>query len=279
MTSVGLSLPGIFTTSGSPVTTSGSFSVLLANQSGNTVFAGPSTGFPGAPSFRALVADDLPAHTHSIADVTNLQNVLNVKANLSNPTFTGTVSGSIVSLSQGAATPTLVANNTLSTTLGLTSIQGTSTAGNVFLSTFRSILSSNRRAAIYAELGTNTSANASKYAGFFNGRVTVVNNTATISASTTLSQLHAGVTIFCTNSTAITITLPADASNLAFPPGTEITLIRRGAGAVTIATTNISLFSVGSGTANAGRRSIANRNEGVILIKETANTWQLIGAL
>jgi hypothetical protein len=36
---------------------------------------------------------------------------------------------------------------------------------------------------------------------------------------------------------------------------------------------------VGSATANAGRRAIANQNEGVILIKDTANTWQLIGAL
>ena len=105
------------------------------------------------------------------------------------------------------------------------------------------------------------------------------NSTSTFSTSTTLNQSHAGVVIFCTNSTAITITVPADASNATFPPGTEITFIRRGAGTVTIATTNISLFSVGSGTANAGRRSIANQNEGVILIKQTGNNWQLIGAL
>jgi hypothetical protein len=112
-----------------------------------------------------------------------------------------------------------------------------------------------------------------------NGRLIVSNNTATITANTTLSAVHRGATIFCKNSTAITITVPLDGSNSTFPPGTEITLIRRGAGTVTIATTNISLFSVGSGTANAGRRAIANQNEGVILIKETGNTWQLIGAL
>jgi hypothetical protein len=182
-------------------------------------------------------------------------------------------------LSNGASSATIQANNTFSTTLGLTSIQGTSTAGNVYMSTFRTILSSQRRAAIYAEVGSNTATNSSKYAGFFNGRVTVVNNTTTISANTTLSEIHAGVTVFCTNSTAITITVPADASNLTFPPGTEITFIRRGAGAVTVATTNISLFSAGSGTANSGRRAIANQNEGVILIKDTGNTWQLIGSL
>jgi hypothetical protein len=68
---VALSLPSVFTTSGSPITTSGTLSVSLANQSANTVFAGPSTGLPAAPSFRALVADDLPAHTHSATAITS----------------------------------------------------------------------------------------------------------------------------------------------------------------------------------------------------------------
>jgi hypothetical protein len=223
--------------------------------------------------------------TPSIAtSVTNAANFrTSIGANSATNLTTGTLPTARIPvplvLSNGAGSATIQSNNSFSTTLGLASIQGTSTAGNVYLSTFRTILDSNRRAAIHAEVGSNTSDNATKYAGFFNGRVTVVNNTTTISANTTLSEIHAGVTVFCTNSTAITITVPADGSNLAFPPGTEITFIRRGAGTVTVATTNISLFSVGSGTANAGRRAIANQNEGVILIKDTGNTWQLIGAL
>jgi hypothetical protein len=60
VTSVGLSMPGIFTVSGSPVTTSGTLTATLANQSANTVFAGPTTGSPAAPTFRSLVAADIP---------------------------------------------------------------------------------------------------------------------------------------------------------------------------------------------------------------------------
>lgn len=62
VTSVGLSLPvAIFTVSGSPVTGSGTLSATLANQSANTVFAGPTSGGAAAPTFRALVAADIPS--------------------------------------------------------------------------------------------------------------------------------------------------------------------------------------------------------------------------
>lgn len=60
VTSVGLSLPNIFTVSGSPVTTSGTLSATLASQTANQVFAGPTTGANAAPAFRALVAGDIP---------------------------------------------------------------------------------------------------------------------------------------------------------------------------------------------------------------------------
>jgi hypothetical protein len=60
VTSVGLSLPAIFSVSGSPVTTSGTITATLANQNANLVFAGPNTGAASAPTFRSLVAADLP---------------------------------------------------------------------------------------------------------------------------------------------------------------------------------------------------------------------------
>lgn len=59
VTSVGLSLPNIFTVSGSPVTSSGTLSATLASQTQNHVFAAPTSG-NGSPSFRALTAGDLP---------------------------------------------------------------------------------------------------------------------------------------------------------------------------------------------------------------------------
>jgi hypothetical protein len=90
VTSVGLSLPNLFTVSGSPVTSSGTLTATLASQTANQVFAGPTTGSPAAPTFRALVSTDLPSHTHAISDVTGLQTALDAKAPLDSPTFTGT---------------------------------------------------------------------------------------------------------------------------------------------------------------------------------------------
>jgi hypothetical protein len=63
VTSVGLSLPNLFTITGSPVTASGTLTATLATQAANRVFAGPTTGADAAPTFRALVAEDIPALT------------------------------------------------------------------------------------------------------------------------------------------------------------------------------------------------------------------------
>jgi hypothetical protein len=60
VTSVGLSLPNIFTVTGSPVTSTGTLTASLATQTANQILAGPTTGSAAAPAFRALVAGDLP---------------------------------------------------------------------------------------------------------------------------------------------------------------------------------------------------------------------------
>ncbi len=60
VTSVGLSLPSIFSVSGSPVTTSGTLTGTLATATANTVFAGPTSGGSATPVFRALVSGDIP---------------------------------------------------------------------------------------------------------------------------------------------------------------------------------------------------------------------------
>ena len=69
VTSVALSMPGIMSVAGSPITTSGTISVTLASQSANTVFAGPTSGAIAAPTFRALVVADLPTHTHTASQI------------------------------------------------------------------------------------------------------------------------------------------------------------------------------------------------------------------
>jgi hypothetical protein len=60
VTSVALAVPAMFSVTGSPVTTSGTLTFALATQSANLVFAGPNTGSAAAPTFRALVAGDIP---------------------------------------------------------------------------------------------------------------------------------------------------------------------------------------------------------------------------
>lgn len=62
VTSVGLSLPGIFTVSGSPVSGAGTLTGSLVSQAANLVFASPDTT-SGTPTFRSLVATDIPTLT------------------------------------------------------------------------------------------------------------------------------------------------------------------------------------------------------------------------
>jgi hypothetical protein len=61
VTSVALSLPAIFSVSGSPVTTTGTLTASLANQSANLVFSGAESGGAAAPTFRSLVDADIPS--------------------------------------------------------------------------------------------------------------------------------------------------------------------------------------------------------------------------
>lgn len=59
VSSVALSLPAFITVSGSPVTGAGTLTGTLASQTQNTFFAAPN-GSDGTPTFRALVAADVP---------------------------------------------------------------------------------------------------------------------------------------------------------------------------------------------------------------------------
>lgn len=61
VSSVALSMPNIFSVSGSPVTSSGTLTATLTTQNANYVFSGPASGGAATPSFRKLVAADIPA--------------------------------------------------------------------------------------------------------------------------------------------------------------------------------------------------------------------------
>lgn len=61
ITSVGLSMPGEFTVTNSPITSgAGTLTVDKASETGNTIYAAPD-GSSGQPGFRALVQTDIPS--------------------------------------------------------------------------------------------------------------------------------------------------------------------------------------------------------------------------
>lgn len=96
VTSVALSLPAIFSVSGSPVTTTGTLTGTLATQTNNLVWAGPTVAPAAAPTFRALVNADLPltgvgAGTYSSVTVNTAGVVTAGSANQSLSTVSGTL--------------------------------------------------------------------------------------------------------------------------------------------------------------------------------------------
>ena len=64
VTSVGIAVPSDLTVSGSPVTTSGTITLARASQAANTFLGAPS-GASGPPTYRTLVATDIPSITAS----------------------------------------------------------------------------------------------------------------------------------------------------------------------------------------------------------------------
>lgn len=86
VTSVALSMPSVFSVSGSPITSSGTISVNAAAQALGTVWAGPVSGPNAPPTFRALQASDLPALPYANNTLSNLSTTaitqdLNLPAN------------------------------------------------------------------------------------------------------------------------------------------------------------------------------------------------------
>ena len=111
VTSVGLSAPGIFSVSGSPVTTSGTLSFALTSQTANTVWAAPD-GSAGNPAFRSLVNADLPtvATTKGGTGLTSIgttNQILGVNSGASGLEYKSLVAGSNVTITHGAGSVTI----------------------------------------------------------------------------------------------------------------------------------------------------------------------------
>ena len=93
----------------------------------------------------------------------------------------------------------------------------------------------------------------------------------------TLVLADAGKYVEMNNASANTLTVPLN-SSVAFPTGTEITIIQTGAGATTVAPdagVTVDYYSLSS----AATRVIKGRWSAATLIKRATNTWVLIGNL
>jgi hypothetical protein len=110
VTSVALTAPGIFTVSGSPVTTDGTLAITLATEAVNLVWASPAAGTTAAaPTFRSLVNADLPT------------------------TLTAGTSGNAATATRFAATPTTCSLNEVAYGVGVNGNAYCSTDSAAFL--------------------------------------------------------------------------------------------------------------------------------------------------
>jgi hypothetical protein len=102
VSSVGVNLPGSFTCTGSPVTSSGTITCSYVSEAANSIFVAPN-GSSGVPSFRALVLADLPA--------------------IANNTVYGNISG-------GSAAPVALTASQVSSLLALGTAAGKNASGS-----------------------------------------------------------------------------------------------------------------------------------------------------
>jgi hypothetical protein len=141
VTSVALTVPSFLSVAGSPVTTSGTFAVTLATQTANTVFAGPGTGSPATPAFRALVAADIPdlSGTYQplnakLTAISALANAAGVLTNNGSGVFSYTTptTGTVTSVALAAPAIFSVTGSPVTTSGTLTFALATQSANLVF---------------------------------------------------------------------------------------------------------------------------------------------------
>jgi hypothetical protein len=133
VTSVALTAPSFISVSGSPITGAGTIALSLASQTANQVFAAPN-GSNGTPTFRSLVAADIPSLTSTYLGLSAGGTVSGAT------TFSGTVA---LGSSATATTPSSVDNSTKVATTAYVQNQGflTSAVSSVGLALPTSVFS------------------------------------------------------------------------------------------------------------------------------------------
>lgn len=127
VTSVALALPtSVFDISGSPVTSSGTLTATFDNQVTNTVFIGPASGSAAAPTFRALITNDIPSTALGSGSS------IGTKFLRGDRTWQTIAGSANLSRIYSKAAETTIANTTTTTTFTDTGVGSLTIAGNTF---------------------------------------------------------------------------------------------------------------------------------------------------
>ena len=112
-------------------------------------------------------------------------------------------------------------------------------------------------------------------AAMFNGLVGFTLNDQTGTTYTPVLTDQYQVLVTRSNASASTMTIPTNAS-VAFPVGTVITVLNKGAGAVTISGSGgVTVLSAGATAASP----VLNQYKSCALIQTSANNWFVVGAV
>ena len=112
-------------------------------------------------------------------------------------------------------------------------------------------------------------------AAMFNGLVGFTLNDQTGTTYTPVLTDQYQVLVTRSNASASTMTIPTNAS-VAFPVGTVITVLNKGAGAVTISGSGgVTVLSAGATAASP----VLNQYKSCALLQTSANNWYVVGAV
>ena len=198
VTSVGLSLPSIFTVSGSPVTGTGTLTGTFNTQTANYVFAGPTTGAAATPTFRALVSADIPSLSYVSSITSSTLTVAGTSSiptiNLTSGIVTAGTTGSVtlipvitvdtygrVTAVTTAANPQGTVTSVAALTLGTT---GTDLSSTVATGTTTPVITLNVPTASATNRGALSSTDWTTFNNKGSGTVTSVSGTGTVNGIT-----------------------------------------------------------------------------------------------
>ena len=297
------------TRQGAITLTSSDVTTALGTQAANKVLAGPATGADATPTFRALVATDIPALTgyintsstgQTITDTSGTTNYSLKIANgttgavfgigtgtnafgIANDALNNTITG-YVPYTVTASTITLKAGTVPATVLSIASNGSITVANDIIGATTQNVFNT-----ISTTINAFASATTALKIGASNAPISGFAATATsTSTAASLGYLgmpqqskssayttvigDAGKHIYVTATATITIDSNA---NVAYPIGTTIAFIAAAGATVTIAITTDTMYLGGTGT--TGSRTLAPYGMATA-VKVTSTSWFINGA-